>query len=207
VEESLHRGGDYGGIDYPVLSFGYLDYGYAWLFPNRDRLVAGIGGLKRKDTGKNLARCFKTFLADFELNGRDSIKIQGHPLPFGNFLRKPVYEKILLVGDAAGLVDPLLGEGIYQAHRSGELAAQAVIENKNSDGAAIAHNYLDLLNTHLLPEFLWARRYRWFAYNRLNHIFKFRSVKLVEGRFDKLVELIHGVRSYKRPWLEKTEYI
>ncbi|MFC2155896.1 NAD(P)/FAD-dependent oxidoreductase [Acidobacteriota bacterium] len=218
VEVFTRQRTDFETIDYPILSFGYLKYGYAWIFPNRDRLVVGMGGLPVKK--ENLTDRFKTFLADFALPLNDSEKTRGYPLPFGNFLAKPIYKKILLIGDAAGLVDPMLGEGIYQAHKSGELAACAIIETIN--GAAdsdaetgkknmtgnrrLEQNYLELLNSHLLPELFYARRYRRFVYNKLNHISKFRVVGLLASRFEKLAELVHGDRSYRRPRIKKNTY-
>lgn len=214
VEVFIDRGRDFEHIDRPILSFGYLHYGYAWIFPNKERLVVGMGGLKRKNRHIDLPDRFRTFLNDFGLAGAGAGKIRGYPLPFGNFVTRPVYRKVLLVGDAGGLVDPMLGEGIFQAHRSGELAACAIIDMKErAAGTAnkvdehhtagrrnLEEIYVDLLDTHLMPEFLWARRYRWFAYNKLNHVLKFRSIKLVERRFEKCAELIHGIRSYRRPW-------
>lgn len=199
VEAFPERGKDHEALTYPILSYGYINYGYAWIFPNKKGLAAGMGGLKRKNKNKDITKIFRAFLADFKLDSSGTIRIRGHPLPFGNFLLKPVWGKILLAGDAAGLVDPMLGEGIYQAHRSGELAARAIIEQGNNP----EDNYLSLLNTHLIPEFTYARRLRWFAYNKLNHLTKFRCVKWVENHFDKLVELVHGGRSYKRPWRKR----
>lgn len=191
-EENLHN------LDYPILSFGYLRYGYAWLFPNKNRLVVGMGGLHRKN--KNLTTVFKAFLDDYHIKNADLSNLKGHPLPYGNFMKKPIQGNLLLVGDAAGLVDPMLGEGIYQAHKSGELAAQAIMETleNNTDLEA---NYLDLLRTHLLPDFIYARKWRWFVYHPLNYILKFCSTKMVKPYFDKLVQLVHGDRTYR--WFKK----
>ncbi|MCK4766122.1 MAG: geranylgeranyl reductase family protein [Candidatus Aminicenantes bacterium] len=197
LEVSIEREEKFSAITYPILSFGYIRYGYAWIFPNRERLIAGMGGLERKN-GTDLSDRFRTFLADFGIS--TGKKLRGHPLPFGNFLTKPVWGNILLVGDAAGLVDPMLGEGIYQAHKSGELAARAIIE-KIENNKNIEDNYISLLKTHLMPEFIFARRARWFVYNRLNHFLKYRSARWVESSFDKLEQLIHGRRTYK--WFKK----
>lgn len=186
--------------DHPILDFGYLRYGCAWIFPNKDRRVIGMGGLGRKN--KNLANQFNAYLADYNLDNIDALEIRGHPLPFGNFLLKPVWPggNILLVGDAAGLVDPMLGEGIYQAHKSGELAARAIIENIENNKKTDA-NFLHLLHTHLFPELIYARKFRRLLYNKLNHIFKFRNIRLMDKHFDKLVEVAHGLRSYR--WFKK----
>jgi geranylgeranyl reductase family protein len=200
LEIFIPRKGDHETLEFPILSFGYLRYGYSWIFPNKDRLVVGIGGLERKN--KNLPGKFEKFLSDYNLGDIDSYKMQGYPLPFGNSLSTPFYGNILLVGDAAGLVDPMLGEGIYQAHKSGELAAKAIIdtvENRTPGGPGA--NYLDLLQEHLFTEFIYARRFRWFLYNTLSHMLNFRHIKLMERYFSKLSEVVHGRRTYK--WFRK----
>ena len=202
LEIFIPRKGDHETLEFPILSFGYLRYGYSWIFPNKDRLVVGIGGLERKN--KNLPGKFEKFLSDYNLGDIDSYKMQGYPLPFGNSLSTPFYGNIMLVGDAAGLVDPMLGEGIYQAHKSGELAAKAIIdtlENRTTGGPGV--NYLDLLQKHLFTEFTYARRFRWFLYNPLSHMLNFRHIKLMERYFSKLSEVVHGSRTYK--WFKKKE--
>jgi len=55
-------------------------------------------------------------------------RVCGSPIPFGNFVERPGRGATLLVGDAAGLVEPLTGEGIAFAVLSGAYAAQAIIE-------------------------------------------------------------------------------
>jgi geranylgeranyl reductase family protein len=200
LEIFIPRKGDLEALEFPILSFGYLRYGYSWIFPNKDRLVVGIGGLKRKN--KNLTGKFKKFLSDYNLGGIDSYKIKGYPLPFGNSLSTPVYRNILLVGDAAGLVDPMLGEGIYQAHKSGELAAKTIIDTlENRTDGDPGTNYLHLLQKHLMTEFIYARRFRWFLYNPLSHILNFHHIKLMDRHFGKLSEVVHGSRTYK--WFKK----
>jgi geranylgeranyl reductase family protein len=192
------RQGKLQDLDYPILSFGYLRWGYAWIFPNKNRLVVGMGGLHRKN--KDLKTAFTKFLDDYNMEHVDPANAKGHPLPYGNFLKKPVQGNLLLVGDAAGLVDPMLGEGIYQAHKSGELAAQAIIETiENKTG--LESNYPGLLHRHLLVEFIYARRWRRFVYHPLHHALKFRGAKLAEPWFDNVVELIHGDRTYR--WFKK----
>jgi len=53
--------------------------------------------------------------------------VHGHKIPYnGRVFRQP-WENACLIGDAAGLIDPFLGEGIYNAIRSGQLAADAIL--------------------------------------------------------------------------------
>ena len=56
----------------------------------------------------------------------DTLPVKGQFLPFGDFRAVPGKGRILLAGDAAGLVDPITGEGIAHALDSGALAAEAV---------------------------------------------------------------------------------
>ena len=60
-----------------------------------------------------------------DVNIKD-LKFYGCPIPYGNYLKKPYYKNIFLVGDAAGFVDPLMGEGIAYAMQSGAFAASVI---------------------------------------------------------------------------------
>ena len=65
----------------------------------------------------------------FESQGISDINnIKGAFVSFGNFVREPVKNNVLLVGDAAGLVDAMTGEGIYFAVESGWQASLAIID-------------------------------------------------------------------------------
>ena len=109
----------------PEAYFGIAEWGYGWVFPKRDTLTVGIGGLATRNTDLR-ARYRELALAAF---GRiPSEPLCGSPIPFGNFVGVPGRGSTLLVGDAAGLVEPLTGEGIAFAIQSGWYAAQAIVE-------------------------------------------------------------------------------
>jgi len=112
-------------IKYPRIYFGYVNYGYAWVFPRRDKVVVGLGGLTAKNK-ENMRDLFVNFLKDVLKTDYRTYRILGYPLPFHNFINRPIQDNLRLVGDAAGLADPLTGEGIYYAIESGYLAAQSV---------------------------------------------------------------------------------
>ena len=86
------------------------------------------GGEARKE---ELARWITGYLAALGVPRReDEIEFHGHPLPIWAG-PEPVHAwggRVLLVGDAAGLVNPLFGDGISYACRSGALAGQAMAE-------------------------------------------------------------------------------
>lgn len=100
---------------------------YGWVFPKKEFATIGTGTYH--DDGKNL----KGYLGRFKerLGARISdakvLKRQSYVLPMGP-IKKKVYGNILLVGDAAGTVMPVSGEGIYYSIISGKLAAEAVIK-------------------------------------------------------------------------------
>ncbi len=104
-------------------SFGCLKYGYGWVFPKGDHVNVGLY------TCRDLVRLGKDLLRDyaFKTLGTNAVKdIVGFPLGFGGNSYKQTQERLLFAGDAAGLAEPLLGEGIYNALRSGELSGLAV---------------------------------------------------------------------------------
>ncbi|MGE5343694.1 MAG: NAD(P)/FAD-dependent oxidoreductase [Candidatus Omnitrophota bacterium] len=197
VEIALPKAGNLFAVpDVPLLVFGYVHYGYGWIFPNKEKIILGMGGLNRKNRkNKNIVHAFKAMLSDYRFP-LDAASVRGHGLPSGNYLLRPVNGTTLLVGDAAGWVDPMLGEGIYHAHRTGELAAQAISDAMHTPMDIESH-YSALLHRQLLPELVYAHRLRPFLYNPLHHAMDYSLVKFASPRFGTLIDVVHGNRSYK----------
>lgn len=196
AEAYIPRGETTLDVDYPLLHFGVLDWGYGWVFPNTDRLLVGVGGLNRKnETG------FREILDDYlDLLGIEERPdtVKGHPIPFGNYLDYPAHDNVLLVGDAAGTVDAITGEGIFYAQRSGELAAWA-IENAESGAVteSTADYYVSLLEDHVHPELRDSKRTRpfiWGGPQLPRHLAMKAWFSLLS---EPSVELVHGIRIYK----------
>ncbi len=106
--------------------FGLFSGGYAWLFPKKDHLSIGVlKTRKNKFTPDLLIKNYLKFL-----NIKKVISMKRHPYIIPISPRKDgfVKNKVLLVGDAAGFVDPITGEGISGAILSGRLAAEAIVE-------------------------------------------------------------------------------
>lgn len=106
--------------------------GYAWAFPRPDHLSVGIAASARHSSMADLKQRLQGFMDQY---GYDSTEapIFSHVLPV---LGRPSWKQMKLagegwslIGDAAGLADPITGEGIYFAMRSGELLAEALAEN------------------------------------------------------------------------------
>jgi len=111
--------------DAPVrIDLGAARWGYGWAFPKRETTTVGVGGLlsENPDLKRDMA-------AYCNLLGIDtaSLRVKGQFLPFGDVRRVPGRGTVLLAGDAAGLVDPITGEGIGHAMASGDMAARAAI--------------------------------------------------------------------------------
>jgi len=108
-----------------VIELAALPGGYGWVFPKGDRANLGVGGWGSEGPRlrEHLAR-----LARAHGVAPDALtEIRGHRLPMRRLGTPAGGGRALLVGDAAGLVDPLSGDGMYEAFVSARLAANAVV--------------------------------------------------------------------------------
>ncbi len=179
----------------PVIIFGLVQWGYAWIFPNRDRVIVGVGALAREN--ENLKKSLEILLATIGYTKDQMPKPLGHPVPYGNFLPAPAHGSILLAGDAAGMVDPFIGEGIYYAQRSAELAAQCILEAA-SGMDRIEETYPRRLRESVLREFDAIKLERQILFS-LAAPLKNAPYKLLLRIFGprRAYELIQGYRSYR----------
>lgn len=121
------------------LEYGAVKYGYAWVFPKADHLNIGAGvfrpqyGDARRDRAvrHELQQAILGYLNALNLKyDPDTLRFHAHPLPVWNGkeqLHSPD-GRVLLSGDAARLINPLFGDGILHAVKSGEIAATCVAE-------------------------------------------------------------------------------
>lgn len=147
----------------PEIYFGLIDWGYGWVFPKRDTLTAGVGGSLRKNP--DLMEPFKNFLRQRFSDVRAG-KIKGHHIPFGDFRRVPGRNNVLLCGDAAGLVEPVTGEGIAFAMQSGHFAAEAVREAAACKNPSAALSFYQPRYETIAAAFRHANRLRHFLFPR-----------------------------------------
>lgn len=194
IEISVPREACPRNVEFPELYTGFIRAGYCWAFPNRDSVLLGICGLTRKE--RNIKALFQDFLNSWGLPDAAGIPFQGHPLPYGNFLKEPVHENVLLAGDAAGFVEPLFGEGLFYALRTGLYAAQAA-HAAITDNADPRQAYLEPLREYIFPEFVWSDRLRWFLMYSLKYFSRFSLQVFVGSHKSLLGEMVHGQRSYR----------
>jgi geranylgeranyl reductase len=98
---------------------------YAWIFPHGDTASIGVGSARK---GFSLRDAVKTLRAETDLASCETLRREGAPIPLRPRRRWDNGRDVLLAGDAAGVVAPASGEGIYYAMVGGRLAADAVEE-------------------------------------------------------------------------------
>jgi flavin-dependent dehydrogenase len=136
------------------LDVGGLAGGYGWVFPKGDHLNVGVGAWKYAafTLRPKLAELCRRF--GFRAEGLEGLR--GHHLP----VRRPgsaiAKGRLALVGDAAGLVDPLSGEGIHMAFASGRLVAEAAMRCLAGDENDLS-SYQRAVDTELQPELTVSR--------------------------------------------------
>lgn len=108
------------------LNFDVVPFGYGWVFPKGDHLNVGIY-TSRPGKGIVTLERLREY-ARLKAGAGDLSHVVGHPIGLGGAAYRPRSPRIFLVGDAAGMVDSLFGEGIYYAVVSGQAAAAAIIE-------------------------------------------------------------------------------
>lgn len=196
IEAHLPETDDGSMPDFASLHFGQVAWGYAWSFPGASRRTVGMACLPQRD-GHSLRQAFGRFLEVSNVDAAALTPWQSHPLPYGNFLNRPAQQRALLVGDACGLADPLLGEGIYYAHRSAAIAARAIAD---ADGRweRVAPVYCSLMRREVIRELRWIQWWRAMLFIGGHHR-RYRGLKLFFRMFPKRVEAaVQGQRSFSR---------
>lgn len=155
--------------------------GYVWIFPKGDD-IANVGlGILKSHTDKTA----KHFLDSFIESNQDVVNAQCVEMnvggdPIGGLIEQRYDDNIMIVGDAAGFVDPLTGDGIRTAMLSGKFAGDVAVKSiKNGDySKKFLKEYYDLTEEHVGKSF-----------NRFNKIKEF-LLTLDDKSLDNIVEEI-----------------
>ena len=123
-QTDFHSGTDFDSKRCDVYYQGRLspDF-YGWVFPHGDTTSVGIGSAQK---GFSLRRSVGALRATAGLADAETIRREGAPIPLRPLRRWDNGRDVVLAGDAAGVVAPASGEGIYYAMVGGQLAAEAV---------------------------------------------------------------------------------
>jgi len=98
---------------------------YAWVFPHGDTASIGVGSANK---GFSLRGAVSQMRRDLDLERCETVRREGAPIPLKPLKRWDNGADVIVAGDAAGIVAPASGEGIYYAMVGGQLSAQAVSE-------------------------------------------------------------------------------
>jgi len=157
LEIEFPRQGRMADLSRPEIYFGVVRWGYGWVLPKKDTLTIGIAGLAQKN--HSIQESFRAFLNQV-CSHVPAIKWKGHPIPFCNFKLRPGRANTLLVGDAAGFVEPVTGEGISFAMQSAGYAAHAILDAaRNGDPKSALRHYQRRYKqmARLLTQATWMR--------------------------------------------------
>ena len=114
----------YRGLAY--IELGTIPGGYGWVFPKGDHVNVGVGGWEAE--GPKLREHLAELCRRHEVDADSLENVRGHRLPLRRPGFVPARGRAILVGDAAGLVDPLTGDGMYEAFVSARLASEATLD-------------------------------------------------------------------------------
>jgi geranylgeranyl reductase family protein len=128
-----------------VLELGVIPGGYGWVFPKGDHVNVGVGGWDW--TGPTLRDQLARLCKAHGISTEALTDLRGFRLPFRRPKTVLTRDHALVVGDAAGLVDPLSGDGMYEGFVSARLAADAILAGKLDGYAPSVHAELDALSS------------------------------------------------------------
>jgi len=171
--------------------FGAFPGGYGWVFPKQGR--CSVGGYVLAPRARDLRGQVDRFIAAWpHLAGLRPHRARGHRVPLGGTWQPLAGRRIVLAGDAADAVDPITGEGIALALRTGTLAAGAVHR-------LLAHGEpLSTADRTLAGIHRDLRRSRWLAQILYRH--PRRGFRLLFGNrllCQLFVDVLRGDRTYR----------
>ena len=177
-----------------LLDLGTIPSGYAWIFPKSDHLSLGAAGAR--EHAKEVRGYYRAFADHWRqtLKPHHTIREKGHRLPIRRNGTPIQHGNILLVGDAAGLIDPLSGEGIYYAINSGQLAARAIVAHLADPHNRPLSHYQQRVDETIMPEIQRAK-----AFMRLFYLYPrpfISGLKRSDRLWQATCDLLTGDRSY-----------
>lgn len=183
--------------------FDVIDAGYAWVFPKREHLSIGVLSVRRGPV--NLHEAMRHYLTLLGIREVQKVERHGHLIPVRPRGGPLARGRVILVGDAAGLADPVTAEGITFAIQSGQLAAQSLLECKfDMDKAARA--YQVRIESEILPELRAARhlaRLLYFHPRIRDRVFRNHGQLLSEF----MTDVVMGHRTYRDALRKPTNFL
>jgi geranylgeranyl reductase family protein len=173
--------------------FGVIPRGYAWVFPKRDRLTVGV---LARGGGPRLRAAIAGYAARLGIPVAREVEEHAATIPAGPPRGGLARGRVFLVGDAAGLVDPVLFEGITYAVASGRAAAAAIVAAGLDRPEAARRAYERALEDGVLDEIRRARLLAPIVYasdRARAFVFRRYGDRLARA----MADLVSGARSYR----------
>jgi geranylgeranyl reductase family protein len=193
-----------------MISLAAAKKGYGWIFPKQQGLSLGVGEFVKGT--KRPKQSFRDFIAhEPMLAGLNIPAPLGYPIPIASaqayrngqaWAGRLVRGRVMLVGDAGHLVDPLLGEGIYYAVRSGQLAAKSVTEMLGNPASRFS-NYEMLVENEFGSEFRAAGRLGKIIYGLPRSVHRWAGQQFPDSYqrvLRRYCELLQGKETYQSLW-------
>ena len=182
------------------LEWGLLPAGYGWIFPMGHNeynlkflLLLSIGVGSATKLGKYLGPYYRKFTEKLNLDIINTISYRSYQIPFRYNLSSIQNNRVLVAGDAAGLTDPLTGEGIFYAMQSGVIAAES-IDKFLRNGRKEALEYEHRVNMEIMPDL--------FAVDQLKNMFFIllpyfhKWIKTNDSLWSAFVRVLAGDKAY-----------
>ena len=109
-----------------VIELADIPGGYGWVFPKGDHVNVGVGAWESE--GPRLRAHLQRLCEAHAIDPDAMVDLRGHRLPLRRRETRVAADRSLLVGDAAGLVDPVSGDGMYECFVSARCASDAILD-------------------------------------------------------------------------------
>jgi len=168
--------------------------GYAWVFAKGEHLSVGVAGFLPEGR-RNLRAGLERFLGSYPDLARGRVRLRrGHIIPLAGQRSTRCHGPVVLAGDAAGLADPLTGEGISYALASGRRAGVAVCDALHEKPDALRY-YDRFLERTLGADMRYARYFAALAYRYPGPLM--RVLAAYPGLQDVAAGAIGGALTYR----------
>ncbi|WDT75106.1 MAG: NAD(P)/FAD-dependent oxidoreductase [Candidatus Manganitrophus sp.] len=197
VESEIpYQGGEHEDHSLIQIDLGSAPHGFGWRLPKRDHHATGVSGADRKV--KSAGELYGQFIEN------QGILKEASGQPVSVFQRASISERtplheggVLWVGDAAGLIDPLSGDGLYYALLTGLIAAEVISNNLKGTGEGLSA-YTARVRAETAEEFKAARRFA-----RLFHKWPETSYRFLQSHkwiAELYFEVLRGRERYDHIW-------
>ena len=183
--------------------FDLVPNGYAWVFPKKDHLSIGIGRMGGRSA--RLLDSLDHYFNLLKIPSSAKLKRHGFVIPVSPRRDGLMKNRLLLVGDAAGLADPITAEGISFAVLSGQIAAKSLI-CEAFNGELIKDRFNHEMSERILKELKLGRIAGKILYDHPR-----LRTRLFRGHGDKLIKIMTqiflGEKTYSEAMKNPLNYL